>query len=312
MPDFTASEIDHSSKSKTYKILGLALLSLAVLAADWWLINTSLYGSKPLEHWLGVAALSLVWISFFSFFVIANNDRRIFAGIILAGLLGYLAIMPQDKFVWIGGLLFAALCFMFRSRMKSLEKHQSHFSLRHLVGGSIIILTYAFLLLLGFNIYYNTSQDFKRNPELFYEKLGESAAKSFKFSSVLPAENFSLDQSLDDFLLKNIPPEAQGSIDLAATRNEFLKRFSIVAKGDEPLADIFARVATDRIKNSASQYEKFFPLIFTLIILGLLRTFAFVFYWLGILVSWLMYKLLLMAGFFRIAKVQVEVDKLEI
>lgn len=310
--DITASENDHNGKTQTYKIIGLAASSLVLQTLVWLLMYTALYGGKPLHFWFPVALVALIWVACFSLFVIINYNRWLYTGLTLAGLIAYLVIFPPDKFVWLGGLLFFVLLQMFWSRIKSLEKRQSHFSLRHLVGGSIIILTYAFLILLGFNIYYNTSQDFKRNPEQFYEKLGESAAKSFRYSEKVPSKEFDLNQSLDEFLIKHIPDEQLGNFDLSATRDEFLKRFGIKATGEETLADIFARTATDRVRESASKYEKFFPLIFTLIVIALLRGFAFVFYWLGIGVSWFLFRILLALKFFKISKVQIEVDKLEI
>jgi len=43
---------------------------------------------------------------------------------------------------------------------------------------------------------------------------------------------------------------------------------------------------------------------------ALLWTFAFLVRWLAMLVGWLIFRLLLLVGFFKIEKVQVEVEKL--
>ena len=70
--------------------------------------------------------------------------------------------------------------------------------------------------------------------------------------------------------------------------------------------------AIDRVRQAASGFQPLFPLIFTLIILGLLRTFAFVFRWITLGLTWLIFKLLLRLKFFRLTKVPIEVEKLEI
>ncbi|MBI2356101.1 MAG: hypothetical protein HYV13_02765 [Candidatus Doudnabacteria bacterium] len=295
-------------KIKIYSLGAVCLLSLLF---DWWLINLALYSGRPLTFWLWPILLSLVWAAVLSLFSLANYQKWLFQALIAGGLIAYLAVFPSDKFVWLGGMLFFILVYLFEHRIKSLGKNQSHFSIRHLVGSSIIILSYAFLLLLGFNIYHNTSEDFKRNPEQFYNRLGESTAKSFRASGRL-GEQFNFNQSLDEFLVKQAAEEDRGNFDLTATREELLRRFGINASGSETLAEIFARAATDQVKDIASKYERVFPLIFTVVVMALLRTFAFLFNWLAIFVSWLLFKILLAVKFFRISKVTVEVDKLEI
>lgn len=293
------------------KVYLLAVASLLLLVLDWWLIKTALYNGQPLTFWLWPVTVSLFWMAAFSLFVLINFEKWVFWALAIASLVAYLAIFPFDKFVVLGGLVFALFSYLFEHRLKSLEKNQSHFSVRQLVGNSIIILTYALLLLLGFNIYYNTSEDFKRNPEQFYNRLGDSAAKSFRASARL-GEQFNLNQTLDEFLIKQAAKEGAADFDLNASREEILRRFGVQATGRETLAEVFAQVASDQIKEIASKYENLFPLIFTIIVVALLRTFAFIFNWVAIFVSWLIFKVLLAIKFFRISKVTVEVDKLEI
>jgi hypothetical protein len=47
-------------------------------------------------------------------------------------------------------------------------------------------------------------------------------------------------------------------------------------------------------------------------IIGLLWTFSFLIRWIILFISWILFQVLRAVGFFRIAKVQVEVEKLEI
>lgn len=294
---------------KNIKIYALAIVSLVLLIIDWWLIALALYNGRGLVFWFWPVLLSLLWVAAISLLSLINYERWLFHLLVLSSLIAYLGIFPWDPYVVLGGILFVILVYLFDHRIKALVKNQSHFSIRQLVGSSIIILTYGFLLLLGFNIYYNTSADFKADPEQFYNRLGESAAKS---ASSRVGQRFSLNQSLDEFLIKQAGADSQTDFDLKATREELLRRFGVTASGEESLAEIFARAATEQIKETASKYETWFPLIFTMIIIALLRMFAFLFNLSAIFVSWLMFKILRLVKFFRISKVQVEVDKLEI
>ncbi|HEV8601669.1 MAG TPA: hypothetical protein VGQ87_03705 [Patescibacteria group bacterium] len=303
------------------KIYSLGLVSVFLITLCWWLMKTALYNSQPIIYWAWVALAALLWMSVYSFFVIVVHDKLLYSAVTILTLAGYLLLLPKDVYVMAGGLLFAVLMFLFRNRLKSVEKNQLHFSLRQTIGSGTIIMIYAFLLVLGFNIYNNTSHDFKENPERFYDKLGETAAKSVPFLSkgVLQIDT---KQTLDEFLTKQAEkdnpnafsqvPSSQKQQAVSETRNQFLKQFGINASGNEMFADVLSRVVTAKVKEVVKPYERFFPLIFTLAILGLLRTFAFLFDYLTLFVCWILFRILQGVKFFKITKVQIEVDKLEI
>jgi hypothetical protein len=300
------------------KTLALGILSVMLISLDWWFISTALYQGKPLQFWLFAVGASLLWIAVFSLFVLTNYSTVLLAVVNAASLATYIWFMPKDLYVLMGGIVFFLFSFLFRNRIKSLEKNQSHFSLRQIVGGSVIVLTYALLLLIGFNLYYNTSQDFKDNPEKFYDQMGDVAAKSLPFFSKGLFDNIDANSTLDEYLLnqvqKNNPETFENSVQREKTLNEARKQFlsGVSASGDDLFVQVLAKVVTARVKESVKPYEKFFPLIFTLAIVGLLRTFAFIFNYLAIFVSWLLFKILSALNFFKIVKVQVEVDKLEV
>jgi ABC-type transport system involved in cytochrome bd biosynthesis fused ATPase/permease subunit len=82
--------------------------------------------------------------------------------------------------------------------------------------------------------------------------------------------------------------------------------------GNKSLADVFAQIATDKIKQATANYKDYFPFVFAIIITGLLLTFAFLLNWATQIVCWLLFKLLLAIKFFKLTKVQIEVEKLDV
>jgi hypothetical protein len=307
-----------SSRAKNIKIAVLALASIGLMAAIWTLVNAGLYAHQPLWSWVWVVAAMMLWVISTSFFVMVNTHSWLTGFINLANLVLYVILLPHNFYVLAGGVLFYLLSFLMAKRILSEEKNQMHFSIRRTISSGLVVAIYAFLVVIGFNLYHSTNEDFKANPQKFYDRLGESVAKSIPFLTE-NAGGVNLNQSLDDYLtnqadsteLQQAPP-AERNVIIGAAREQFLKQFGIDAKGNEPLADVISRIIDDKSKDVLGRFEKFFPLIFTLVIIGLLRTFAFIFDWLTLFFAWLLFRILLALRFFRIGKAQVEVDQLEV
>lgn len=85
-----------------------------------------------------------------------------------------------------------------------------------------------------------------------------------------------------------------------------------VQPSDQIVPEVVAAQTVDRIKESVKGYERYFPAIFTLIVTGTLLTFAFLVRWAAMIVGWLVFRLLVMTGFFKLHRVPVEVEKLEV
>ncbi len=281
--------MDHSNKtlpentiptkrlSMNVKVLALAFASLFFLTIDWLLIQAALTGDHNLTFWIWPALASALAISFVTLFSLVNYNRLYVAGLTILTFAGYIYVFPKHYLVLLGGLGFAVLMVWFEQRIRSEEKSRQHFSIRSVSAGSTSVMIYAFLILLGLNIYYNTSADFKANPDAFYEVLGRSVAKS---AGYLSAE---------------------------------VPTFSFLGEDQRQiLVEATAQFATDRVRQSAEGFQPLFPLIFTLVIIALLKTFAFIFRWLAILFTWIIFKVLLAMKFFRLQKVPVEVETLEI
>lgn len=307
---------------KNIKLLALAVVSLLLLIVDWWLFKNALYGQKSLLFWVWPAIITALWIASFSFFSAVNSDKFYFVGANLLGFLAYLLIMPKDLYVILGGVVFTLLAWWFEQRVRQEEKSRANFSLRRLLSSGLTIIVYGLLILLGSNIYYHTDKDFKQHPEKFYEQLGQTAANSLPFLSKGIDAKIDPNQTLDDFLINQAKKEAGPEISqlnkaqlsqlIAGSREQLLKQFQLSASGSETLQVIIGRYVSGQIKNLLKGYERFFPLIFTLIVLATLRAFAFIFTWLVFFISWILFKFLLLVGFFNITKVPVEVDKLGI
>jgi hypothetical protein len=306
---------------KNAKILSLGVIALACLVVDWFLINSALANQRPLFFWFWPTMLSALTITVLTFFFSANFHGLYSRVLVLLAMLGYVLIMPKNLYVWAGGLIFFLLVLLFEHRVRVEENGRADFSINKVLSAGHNIMVYAFLILLGMNIYSHTSQDFKNNPDAFYNRLGESAAKSLPFFSKGLGKNLDLSQTLDSYLMNQAAgeepgienlPSAQKQQYLNISRTELLRQFQVNALGNETLSQIIARFLTDKIRTQFVQYGAFFPLIFTLIIVALLRMFAFLFNWLTSFLTWGLFRLLLMFNFFRLVLVPVEVKKLEI
>jgi len=271
--------------------------------------------------WLVPIIIAAAWIVLHTFFIMATYERKWFFILLAAGVISYLIIFPPGAFVWLGIVIFTLLDWAYWGRIKSLEKNQLHFSLRQLFAGGLLVMTNALILLMGFNIYHNTSEDFKNNPGAFYQHLSQSLSAGVpKLSSSLP-EKFDPNQTLDEYLTRQFESQdpgfsRAGSFEKSAliqqAGQEFLRQFNLKGSGSDTLAQIVVYSFMEKIQSNADGINRFFPLIFTLTVLALLRTFAFLFNWLTMIFGALLFHPLKYLKFFKISKVQVEVDKLTI
>lgn len=265
--------------AKLAKISILAIASIAVFSACWWLMNLAFHANKNLDFWIWPVLLMSLAVCTLSFFSLVNSNKLVSNFLNISIFVTYVFFMPKDFFVFIGGILFFLLSMWFEKRIRAEERARADFSIRRVLASSMPVIIYGLLLMLGSNIYANTSIDFRSNPQAFYEQLGKSTAAGVK--------KVDLNQTLDQFLTN------QG-----------------VDDENETLSAIIASSFTARIKKAAQPYERFFPLIFTLILLALLRSFAFLFRWVTIFITWVLFRILLSVKFFKIEKVAVEVSKL--
>lgn len=309
-----------SRAKRHFKQFALALVSTSLLILTWWLFKESLFGNQPISFWIWPTITAAVWIAIVSFFALINPDRLTFFIFNVAGFLAFLAIMPRNPYIFAGGAIFFLLSLLFQSRIQAEEKNQLNFSIRRTVGNSQTIVTYAFLILVGFTVYSNINKEFKQNPDEFYRRMGEAASRGVPYLTE-DRSKFNLSQTVGEFFRKQAQEEypqfnqvskEQQEMLLAQIRDNFQQQFGINASENATLKVAMTQIITERLREALGRFERFFPLIFTIALIALLRTFAFVFNWVVILISWILFKLLLAVRFFRIEKQMVEVEKVEI
>lgn len=309
-----------SRTAKHFKQFALALVSTSLLILNWWLLKEALFGTQTASFWIWPISVTVIWVSLVSLFALVNPDKITFFIFNALGLVAFLVIMPRDAYIFFGGAIFFLLSMLFQRQMQDEVKNQLNFSIRRTIGNSQTIITYALLVLIGFMVYSNVSQDFERNPDAFYQKLGETAVKGVPYISS-DRSKFNLSQSVGEFFRKQAEDEYpefnQVSADqqkqlLDQIKRNFAEQFGVNATENTSLRVAMTQVVTQRIRESLGQYERFFPLFFTVVVIALLKTFAFVFNWVVLFISWILFKILLACKFFRIEKQTVEVEKLEI
>jgi hypothetical protein len=309
-----------SRASKHFKQFGLAIVSTSLLVLDWWLFREALFGGQPVSFWIWPIVTAAVWIATASFFALVNPDRVTFFIFNVIGLIAYLAVMPRDPYIFAGGAVFFLLSLMFQRRIQDEEKNQLNFSIRRTMGNSQAVIVYALIIMVGFVVYSRINEDFKRNPDDFYRRLGETAVRGVPYLSE-DRSQFNLNQTVGEFFRKQAQEEYpqfnqvsrdQQEMLLSQIRDSFRQQFGIDASENATLRVAMTQVITERLRESLGRYERFFPLFFTIALIALLRTFSFVFSWAVLLISWILFKVMLAARFFRLEKQTVEVEKVEI
>lgn len=302
------------------KELCLGVLSAGLLVLDWWLFRTTLLGGVTAGFWIWPAVVTGLWIVFVSFFALVNPDKWAFFTFNAIGLVAYLFLMPRDIYIFIGGAVFFLLSLWFQVRIQDEEKNQLNFSIRRTLGNSQVLITYGILIMLGFLIYANVRDDFKRDPDAFYHQLAQSVVRSIPYLSG-DSSKYNLNQSVDEYFRRqaesqypefNSVSKDQQEIYLEQVRNSFSQQFGVQANGNQSLLTAMTEIITQRMREVLGRYERFFPLLFTLIVVAVFRTFAIVFNWAVLLVSWILYRILLSLRFFRLVKTHVEVEHLDL
>ena len=314
-----------SDTTKAFKIISLGLVAFAMQAVSFWLMNAALFGNKVMEFWAYYASSQILAVSFLLLFFVVNRVRLFSYLIPVMLAVSYWVIFPKDVFVAAGGAVFLLLILLYLQRIRHEEKDHLHFSLRRIASSSIQIVTYALLVIIGLGLYYDSSNDFKKNPQKYYDNIVEAVGKSVPFVSGSLGGKYDLNQTLDEYLLntsKTFSKEPLGeTVQLSDNertkyiseyREQFLGQFGIDAQGSETLAQVILKIVDEKADDIFAKYGKYFPAIYAVVIVVLLRAFSFVFNLLAIFFSWVVYKLLLATKFLRIGKRTVEVDKLEV
>ena len=302
------------------KIYSLAALTFVFQSLVWWYLHLAFIGNPSTGNWFWLALFGALTMVVTSFFFLVNKSRLLSLAIVFSSLVVYLAVMPRHGFVWLGGVIFALFAVWYEERLHREAESRADFAITRVMGSSVSVLIYGLLLLLGLNIYYNVSTDFKNNPDKYYNRLGQQAARATPYVSKVFPDFSNLNEPVSNYFLsqaeKDPTFQKAGSFErqyiLIQIKQAFQRQFQITVDDNQTLADIIADVAVAKIKQSTAPYAGYLPIIFTLFIMGLLYTFAFLIRWAVLGLAWLLFHMLLGAGFFHYETVQVEVKKLTI
>lgn len=307
-------------QTRLIKQIIMAVIAVGLLSLDWWLISQALFTGRPASFWVWPILTTSLWIGATSMLALVNPNQYIMLGVNILGLAAFVLLMPQDPLVIAGGIIFTIMHMFFQRRIQDEENNQLNFSFRRTLGNSQGLMTYALLILIGFLVYSNVDQDFNRDKEGFYRKLSQTSVRGLPYVSQ-DSERFNLSQTVGDFFrneaqqqypeFDSATPEQQEQI-INQVRDDFSRQFGVEANQNTSLRAALTEVVAQRLQEALGPYERFFPLFFTVAVIALLRTIAFVFNWVTLFLSWVIYKILLAGRFFRLNKEVVEVEKLVI
>lgn len=296
-------------KGSNTKVYILFAASFLIQAATWILMQKALTIPVNPVYWIYAGIAAAFAVSITTLFLLVKKSRGLGFLLILLSAGVYVAVSPRNVYVWLGGVVFALFALWYESKIAREANSRLDFSLTSVVNATTSILIYGILLLLGFNIYYTVSADFRNNPDKYYDRLGVQAARTIPYLSRAIPDSANLNQPLSEYF-EHQAAEKQILTDQA--REEFEREFEISASGDQTLSQIMAQVAVNKIRQAAQPFQAYLPLIFAILVVGLLYTFAFLIRWAILLISWVLFRALLAGGFFKLEKVKVEVEKLTI
>lgn len=322
---------DRKKQIHWFKAIVLAFISLTGFALTWTLLAMGFTQSESLLFWIYPILTAALGVTFLGFLAVVNRNKGLYAAASFLIVGSFVLIMPKNWLMLVAAALFFGLSFLFDARIKHDEKSRADFSFSRVLRGSRAIMVYALLLTVGFIIYAEADQAFKNNPKQFYNQIGHYSARGLQF---VPSGlgNFNPGQRFDEFVL-NLAKRQEPGFEQASDRQkrqlfeevkkQLMERYQIQifgssrldgesSQGNPFLGEVVAGWVSEKVESAASSYENFFPLIFAIIAIALLRSVSFVFIWVLMLISWTSFKLLLLVKFFKLTKVPVEVEKLEI
>ncbi len=311
---------DNSPSVRRFKVAFLSLMAILGFGVTWHLLSRGVIHGEGLMFWFWPSLTAAIATSFLAFLAVINFNKTILLATSAAIFIWYMLVMPRDWFVLGGGAVFFLLTLMFENRIRHDETSRADFSMSRIVRGSIGIMVYALLVILGFNIYFKIQNEFSQNPQQVYNQVGHYAARGLEY---VPSGlgDFDPDQRFDEFVVKQAErqepaleqaPKSVREQTIEEVKQALMDRFHIQVSGNPLLGEIVAGWASEKVQNVAQRYQRFFPAIFALISVALLRTLSFLFIWGTELIAWGLYKLLVALKFFKIERVQVEVDKLQV
>ena len=302
------------------KVGALSAAAVVSFGITWMLLARGVNQDNNLGFWIYPGLAAAFGVVFLAYLSVVNRSKYLFLGVNLAILIWYALAMPKDWVVFGGGVVFIILAFIFESRIKHDETARADFSMSRVIRGSVSIMVYALLVIIGCSIYVKAQAEFDKNPKGFYNQIGYYAARGLQY---VPSGlgNFDPDQTFDQFVIEQAKrqnpeiasaPESVRQQGLAELRRQLMERFNFQITGNPLLGQVVGGVVSEKVEKGTAPYQRFFPAIFALLVALLFRSVASLFVWLVYLVSWALFKVLLLTKFFKIEKVQVEVDKLQI
>ena len=302
------------------KIAALSVAAVISFGIAWMLLAHGITQSNSFSFWFFPGLAAAMGVVFLAFLSVVNRSKYLFLGVNLAILIWYALAMPKDWVVFGGGAAFIILAFFFESRIKHDETARADFSMSRIIRASVSIMVYALLIIIGCSIYVKAQAEFDKNPKGFYNQIGYYAARGLQY---VPSGlgNFDPDQTFDEFVIEQAKrqnpeiasaPESVKQQGLAELRKQLMERFNFQITGNPLLGQVVGCVVSEKVEKGTAPYQRFFPAIFALLVALLFRSVASLFVWLVYLVSWALFKVLLLTKFFKIEKVQVEVDKLKV
>ena len=320
-----------------------------VLKVEFFVNNFSLTTFNTGALWsLSLLFLSFVlWSAFFIISASLISKKRVIYFISLLNSLAVFIFFGLNVYSAISFLLLCYILVHYGTKVFLETRGRIKFSLYLSMRHGLTWLVTIVLLVVSLTYYHAYTQEGQKEDS-FRQSIITSTV-SFTNSTVKwQIPEYAPEMSLDDFIkllsgqsLSSLDSEALGSLGLtqglseneiqkllqdqivasgqmlegellAQTRDEFLKRFEIRAKGTDSMDAVMVKILEKYVDRFIVPYEKYFPLIITLSLFFALSVFAPIFTILIKIFALIFFYILMWSGFAVKQKIQIEAERVDI
>lgn len=188
--------------------------------------------------------------------------------------------------------------------------------------GLPIFFTGLALLISSFYYFFNINEVKNGQFEVLQESQGFALVGDLVLEAVVGPDikNLSFKLSVDDFITQIIKQKSgldenflgderfSGALKqgVEGFKQEINQTYGLDLRGDETVASVIRIFINDKIKSAFGPYQKYIPLVFAIAMFLALKAVSFIYVWLVIFFSWLLYRLLLALRIIRIGKEMAE------
>ncbi|PJE59926.1 MAG: hypothetical protein COU85_00965 [Candidatus Portnoybacteria bacterium CG10_big_fil_rev_8_21_14_0_10_44_7] len=308
-------------------IIGLLILATATFFV--WSLRQAFNNAGGWTKFAWPAAAALILGIFFGLgWLVADGSTKK-----LAVIFALVAGLPFMLFFWHNFLMLivalAAMFFFWLAWWRGAREKQASFKIfLHKILQAGLSLFFTGLALMIASFYYSANIDEVRRGD--FEVLQQNEGFGILGDLVLrtvsgqKAKNLSFNQTVDQFLTQlleqqtglgddvlsnnRLAPSFQHELDLL--KQEVSQNYGVSLRGDQTVASVVRVFINDKVKTAFGPYQQYIPLIFALAMFLALKAVGFIYAWVVVFCSWVLYRALLLSRIIVLATETAEKENI--